>query len=66
GRIRGRACLSRRRVCAPPRPGRATQRARSAAEGQRIRLAFLLPSFLWRNKEKKVGRRAETRPLTST
>ena len=47
-----------------PRPDRATQRARSEAEGQRIRLAFLLGTFLWRSKEKCLGRRAETRHAT--
>ena len=37
---------------ARPRPARATQCARSAAKGRRIRLAFLLLTFLWRSKEK--------------
>ena len=35
-----------------PRPDRATQCARSEAKGQRIRLAFLLLTFLWRSKER--------------
>ena len=37
---------------ARPRPARATQCAHRAAKGRRIRLAFLLLTFLWRSKEK--------------
>ncbi len=35
-----------------PRRSRATQRARSAAQGRRIRLAFLSVTLLWRSKER--------------
>ena len=61
-RIRDRACLSRRRVCARPRRSRAAQVARSEAEGPRLRVAFLLGTFLWRSKEKCLARRGETGP----
>ena len=54
----GRACLSAASLRAP-RPIRATQRARVA--GRRIRLAFLLLTFLWRSKEQVSRRRGETR-----
>ena len=63
---KGRTCpkaAQRTSLCAP-RAIRATQRARSKAQGQRIRLAFLLGTFLWRSKEKCLGRRAETRLAT--
>ncbi|SDO32870.1 hypothetical protein SAMN05216303_1011143 [Rhodoferax sp. OV413] len=38
------------RVRAGPRSDRATQRARSAAQGRRLRLAFSLVTFFWRSK----------------
>jgi hypothetical protein len=44
------------------RAPRANRAAQGTAQRPGLRLAFLLPSFLWRSKEKKVGRRAETRP----
>ncbi len=50
----GWRCLSEASL-ARPRPNRATQRARSAAQGRRIRLAFSLPTFFWRSK-RQVGR----------
>jgi len=46
----------------PVLAGRAAQVARSAAEGPRLRVAFLLGTFLWRSKEKCLARRGETRP----
>ncbi len=60
--IRAARCLSRRRVCADPRFSCAAQVARSAAQGPRLRVAFLLGTFLWRSKEKCLARRGETRP----
>ena len=56
----GWRCLSEASL-ARPRLHRATQRARSAAKGRRIRLAFLLGTLLWRSKEKYLARRGETR-----
>jgi hypothetical protein len=44
---------------ARPCPDRATQR--TGAAGRRIRLSFLLGSFLWTSKQKDFGLRAETR-----
>jgi hypothetical protein len=49
-------------ACSAVMRWRATQCARAA--GRRIRLAFLLATFLWRSKEKQLGRRAETRLAT--
>ena len=50
----GRACpkAAQRTSLRAPRAIRATQRARSAAKGQRIRLAFLLLTFLWALQKK--------------
>ena len=51
---KGRTCpkdAQRTSLCAP-RAIRATQRARSEAKGQRIRLAFSLLTFFWRSKRK--------------
>ncbi len=66
GRAEGSANLgsdpkNRASFCAP-RPNRATQR--TGAAGRRIRLAFLLGTFLWRSKEKYLARRGETRLAT--
>jgi hypothetical protein len=54
----GWRCLSEASL-ARPRLRRASQCARAA--GRRIRLAFLLGTFLWRSKEKYLARRGETR-----
>jgi hypothetical protein len=51
---------------APPRP-RASQVAPKRSAGDTSSGgAFLLGTFLWRSKEKYLGRRAESRPLPST
>ena len=59
----GWRCLSEASL-ARPRPNRATQRARSAAQGRRIRLAFSLPTFFWRSK-RQVGRPPGRDPASS-
>ena len=58
--IRARVCLSVA-SSARPRHKRVAQGAWSVAEGRRIRLAFLLGTFLWRSKEKYLACRGETR-----
>ena len=53
-RDQGRALFERnavKRVCADPRFSRSSQVARSEAQGPRLRVAFLLLTFLWRSKE---------------
>ena len=59
-RDQGRSCLSAA-SSADPRRSRAAQVARSAAQGPRLRVAFLLGTFLWRSKETYLARRGETR-----
>jgi hypothetical protein len=49
-RDQGRSCLSAA-SSADPRRSRAAQVARSVAQGPRLRVAFLLLTFLWRSKE---------------
>src|SRR5690606_22264327 len=57
-------------ACLSPRSGRvcellpAHRAAQGTPQGPGLRLAFLLGTFLWRSKEKCLGRRAETRPAT--
>ena len=46
----GRSCLREGSAAAPGR-SRAAQVARSGAQGPRLRVAFLLGTFLWRSKE---------------
>ena len=53
----GWRCLSEASL-ARPRLARAPQVARSEAQGPRLRVAFLLGTFLWRSKEKCLACRA--------
>ncbi len=67
-RLTGRSCLngalpSAKRVLRPTPPTPRHRLPRSDSEGVAAsRVAFLLGTFLWRSKEKCLGRRAETRP----
>ncbi len=64
-RIRARACLSEASLHETP-PGPSTARCPVAKRrGPRLRVAFLLGTFLWRSKEKCLARRGESRPPTS-
>ena len=64
--VKGRACPSRRRVCADPSDCEYRRLPRCArrtgdADG---RVAFSLLHFFWRSKRNEVARRGETRPAT--
>ena len=61
-RDKGWRCLSEASLARPPPQSSSAGCPVAKRRGPRLRVAFLLGTFLWRSKEKCLARRGETRP----